>query len=200
MAITVEMIRELREVTGAGVLDAKKALEANEGDFEKAVDALREKGLARAEKRADREANEGVIEMYSHLANRVGVMVEVNCETDFVARNEQFQDLAHDIALHIAAMDPRYLSREDVPQADLERETEVLRAQAKAEGKPDDIVEKVVQGRLNKFYKDFVLLEQPFIKDESVTVGDLVNNTIAVIGENIVVRRFIRYELGEAID
>ncbi len=200
MAITVEMIRKLREVTGAGVLDAKKALEASAGDFEKAVDALREKGLARAEKRSDRAANEGLIEMYSHLANRVGVMVEVNCETDFVARNEQFKELAHDIALHIAAADPKYLSREDVPQADLDREAEVLRAQARAEGKPEDVVEKVVQGRLNKFYKDFVLLEQPFIKDESVTVGDLVNNAIAVIGENIIVRRFVRYELGEAID
>lgn len=200
MDITVEMIRELRETTGAGVLDAKKALEAAGGDFDKAVDSLREKGLARAEKRADRAANEGVIEMYSHLANRVGVMVEVNCETDFVARNEQFQALAHDIALQIAAADPKYLSRDDVPQEELDRELEVLRAQARAEGKPDNIVEKVVQGRLNKFYKEKVLLEQPFIKDESMTVEDLVNNLIAVIGENIVVRRFVRYELGEAID
>ncbi|MFW6042355.1 MAG: translation elongation factor Ts [Chloroflexota bacterium] len=197
MEITVDMIRELREATGAGVLDAKKALEAADGDFDKAAAALRKKGLARAEKRADREAKEGVIEVYSHLANRVGVMVEVNCETDFVARNEQFQDLAHDLALHVAAMSPRYVSREDVPADVLENQLSSLRAEAEGEGKPEDIIEKIVQGRLEKFYKDTVLLEQPFVKDEDMTVETLVNNTIAVLGENILVRRFVRYELGE---
>lgn len=197
MEITVDMIRELREATGAGVLDAKKALEAADGDFDKAAAALRKKGLARAEKRSDREAKEGVIEVYSHLANRVGVMVEVNCETDFVARNEQFQDLAHDLALHVAAMSPRYVSREDVPADVLENQLSSLRAEAEGEGKPEDIIEKIVQGRLEKFYKDTVLLEQPFVKDEDMTVETLVNNTIAVLGENILVRRFVRYELGE---
>lgn len=200
MDVSIEQIKELREVTGAGVLDAKKALVSAEGDFDKAVDALREKGLARAAKRADREANEGVIEMYSHLGQRVGVMLELNSETDFVARNEMFQELAHDIALHIAAMDPQYISREEVPQADLDRESDVLRAQAEQEGKPDHIIEKIVRGRLEKFYKETVLLEQPFVKDEELTVQELINNAISVLGENIVLRRFARYELGEAID
>lgn len=199
MDVTVEQIKELREVTGAGVLDAKKALVAANGDFDKAVDALREKGLARAAKRADREAKEGLIEMYSHLANRVGVMLELNSESDFVARTDMFSDLAHEIALHIAAMDPKYVSREDVPQQDLERELDVLRAQAKAEGKPDAIVEKIVAGRMDKFYEETVLLEQPFVKDDSKKVQDLINDAIAQLGENIVLRRFVRYELGEAI-
>ena len=200
MDVSIEQIKELREATGAGVLDAKKALVAADGDFDKAVDALREKGLARAAKRADREANEGVIEMYSHLGQRVGVMLELNSETDFVARNELFQDLAHDIALHVAAMAPEYLSREEVPQEDLDREAEVLRAQAEKEGKPEQIIEKIVSGRLEKFYKETVLLEQPFVKDEEITVQELINNTISVLGENIVLRRYVRYELGEAIE
>lgn len=200
MDVSIEQIKELREATGAGVLDAKKALVAAEGDFDKAVDALREKGLARAAKRADREANEGVIEMYSHLGQRVGVMLELNSETDFVARNEMFQDVAHDIALHVAAMAPEYLSREEVPQEDLDREIEVLRAQAEKEGKPEHIIEKIVQGRLDKFYKDTVLLEQPFVKDEEITVQDLINNAISVLGENIILRRYARYELGEALE
>lgn len=200
MDVSIEQIKELREATGAGVLDAKKALVAAEGDFDKAVDALREKGLARAAKRADREANEGVIEMYSHLGQRVGVMLELNSETDFVARNEMFQDVAHDIALHVAAMAPEYLSREEVPQEDLDREIEVLRAQAEKEGKPEHIIEKIVQGRLDKFYKDTVLLEQPFVKDEEITVQDLINNAISVLGENIILRRYVRYELGEALE
>lgn len=199
MDVTVEQIKELREVTGAGVLDAKKALVAANGDFDKAVDALREKGLARAAKRADREAKEGLIEMYSHLANRVGVMLELNSESDFVARTEMFGALAHEIALHIAAMDPKYVSREDVPQEDLERELEVLRAQTKAEGKPDAIIEKIVSGRMEKFYEETVLLEQPFVKDDSKKVKDLINDAISQLGENIVLRRFVRYELGEAI-
>lgn len=200
MDVSIEQIKELRQATGAGVLDAKKALVAADGDYDKAVDALREKGLARAAKRAGREANEGVIEMYSHLGQRVGVMLELNSETDFVARNEMFQDVAHDIALHVAAMAPEYLSREEVPQEDLDREIEVLRAQAEKEGKPEHIIEKIVAGRLEKFYKDTVLLEQPFVKDEEITVQDLINNAISVLGENIILRRYVRYELGEAIE
>lgn len=199
MDVTVEQIKELREMTGAGVLDAKKALIAAEGNMDKAVDALREKGLARMAKRADRTANEGVIEMYSHLANRVGVMLELNSESDFVARTDLFRSLAHEIALHIAAMDPKYLSRDEAPREDIERELDVLRAQAQAEGKPEQIVEKIVGGRLEKFYQETVLLEQPFVKDDSKTVKDLIDDATVQLGENIVLRRFVRYELGEAI-
>jgi elongation factor Ts len=199
MDITVEQIKELREITGAGVLDAKKALIAAEGNMDKAVDALREKGLARMAKRADRTANEGIIEMYSHLANRVGVMLELNSESDFVARTDLFRNLAHEIALHIAAMDPKYLSREDVPRDEIDRELEVLRAQALAEGKPEQVVERIVSGRLEKFYQENVLLEQPFVKDDSKTVKDLIDDVTVQLGENIVLRRFVRYELGEAI-
>ena len=200
MEVSIEQIKALREETGAGVLDAKQALVKADGDYDKAVDELRRKGLAQAKKRADREANEGVIELYSHLDKRVGVMLELNSETDFVARNDQFQELAHDLALHIAAMDPRYVSREDVPEEDVEREKAVLQAQAEKEGKPEHILEKIVSGRLNKFYQETVLLEQPFVKDESITVEQLINETIGVLGENIVLRRFARYELGEAVD
>lgn len=198
MKITTAMVKELREATGAGVLEAKKALEANNGDFEKAVDALREKGLARAAKRAGREASEGVIELYAHPGNRVGVMLELNCETDFVARNELFQNLAHDLALHIAAMQPRYMQPEDVPEDELNRELDVLRAQAAAEGKPANVVEKIVAGRVNKFYEETCLLEQPFVKDEKVKVKDLITDAISALGENVIIRRFVRYELGEA--
>lgn len=198
--VTTEMVKRLRDATGAGVLDAKKALEAADGNFEEAVDALRAKGAALAAKRADREASEGVIETYTHLASRIGVMLELNCETDFVARNEQFQELAHDLALHVAAMNPQYLSREDVPQADLERETEVLKEQAAAEGKPTHIVDKIVEGRLKKFYGEKCLMEQPFVKNEDVTVEELITDAIGTIGENIVLRRFARFELGETID
>lgn len=199
MDVSVEKIKELREATGAGVLDSKKALEAADGDFDKAVEALREKGLAQAAKRSGREASEGVIEVYSHLANRVGVMLELNCETDFVARNDHFQELAHDLVLHVAAMNPQYISREDVPAQVLERKMEDLRAEAESEGKPEHVVEKIVQGRLNKFYEEEVLLEQPFVKDDSLTVETLINNTVAVLGENIILRRFVRYELGETV-
>ena len=200
MKITAQMVKELRETTGAGILEAKKALEATDGDYDKAVDILREKGAARAAKRSGREANEGVIELYAHPGNRVGVMVEINCETDFVGRNEQFRDLAHDIALHIAAASPVYLTRDEVPQADLDREVEVLRNQALAEGKPEQIVEKIVSGRMNKFYEETVLMDQPFIKDDSMTIEQLVTDSIRTTGENIKIRRFARYELGESLD
>jgi elongation factor Ts len=194
------MVKELRAVTGAGVLEAKKALEEHNGDFNKAVDMLREKGAARAAKRADRTAKEGIIELYAHPGNRVGVMLELNCETDFVARNEQFRDLAHNLALHIAAASPRYLNVEDVPAEELERETSVLKAQALAEGKPEAVVEKVVSGRIAKFYEEMCLLEQPFVKDEKVKIKDMLADAIRTTGENIVVRRFARYELGEALE
>ena len=182
-----------------GILDAKKALESSDGDFDKAADILREKGAARAAKRAGREVSEGVIEVYAHPGSRVGVMLELNCETDFVARNEQFLELAHDLALHIAAMNPRYLSKEDVPSDELEREIAVLRAQALAEGKPEQIVDKIVDGRIKKYYEEFCLLEQPFVRDDKVAIGQLITNAISSTGENIRIRRFVRYELGESL-
>lgn len=200
MGISIEKIKELRELTGAGVLDAKNALEAAGGDFEAATNALRAKGLKQAEKRSDRETTEGVIEVYSHLANRVGVMVELNCETDFVAMNEEFQELAHDLALHVAAMAPKYVSREDVPEDVREEKAAEIRSDAQAEGKPDDVVEKIVEGRLNKFYSETVMLEQPFVKDDSVIIDDLIKNGMSKLGENITLRRFVRYELGEPLD
>lgn len=200
MEITAEMVKELRNVTGAGVLDAKKALEATGGDFDKAADLLREKGAARAAKRADRAANEGVIELYAHPGNRIGVILELNCETDFVARGEDFQALAHELALQIAAAGPRYISKDDVATGELDREIAVLRAQALAEGKPEQIVEKIVSGRLSKFYEEMCLLEQPYVKDESIKVSDMITDVIRKTGENIVVRRFARYELGEGLE
>ena len=200
MAITTAMVKELREATGAGVLEAKKALEQHDGDFNKAVDMLREKGAARAAKRADRSANQGLIELYTHPGNRVGVMLELNCETDFVAMNAQFRELAHNLALHIAAAAPRYMNIEDVPAAELEREMSVLKAQALAEGKPEAVAEKIVAGRLNKFYEEICLMEQPFVKDEKVKIKDMVTDAIRMTGENVIVRRFARYELGESLE
>jgi elongation factor Ts len=199
MQITTEMVRELRSATGAGVLEAKKALEQTSGDFNKAVDVLREKGAARAAKRADRAAKEGLIELYAHPGNRVGVMLELNCETDFVARNEQFQVLAHNLALHIAAAAPRYLTAEEVPAEELERELSVLRAQALSEGKPEAHLEKIIAGRVQKFYEEMCLLEQPYIRDEKVKIKDMLTEAVRTIGENIFVRRFSRYELGEPL-
>ena len=199
MKISAAMVKELRTATGAGILDAKKALEATDGDFDKAADILREKGAARAAKRTGREASEGVIEVYEHPGNRVGVMLELNCETDFVARNEQFLELAHDLALHIAAMNPQYMKAEDVPSEELDREVAVLRNQALAEGKPEEIADKIVAGRIKKFYGEFCLLDQPFVKDDKFTIQDLITNAISVTGENIKIRRFIRYELGEVL-
>ncbi len=197
--ITTEQIKELRAATGAGVLDCRKALEQANGDFEKAVDYLREKGLATAAKRADRQASEGVVELYSHGDGRVGVMVEVNCETDYVARSEMFRTLAHEIALQIAAMAPRYLRPEDIPAEVYEREAAVARARAREEGKPEAIIERIVEGRLEKFKDEVCLLRQPYIRDESITVEKLLLQNIAAIGENIVIRRFVRWELGESL-
>lgn len=200
MAITAEMVKELRGLTGAGVLEAKKALEQTEGDFEKAIDILREKGAARAAKRADRAAKEGLIELYAHPGGRVGVMLELNCESDFVARTEGFRELAHNLALHIAAAAPRYLRAEDVPATEIERETAVLKAQAMSEGKPEAIAEKIVAGRITKFYEEICLLEQPFVKDEKVKIKDMLADAVRTTGENMMVRRFVRYQLGEALE
>jgi elongation factor Ts len=199
MTITTQMVKDLRQATGAGILDAKKALEEVNGNFDKAVDLLREKGLAKAAKKVGREVREGVVEVYAHPGSRVGVMLEINCETDFVARNEQFQQLAHDLALQVAAMSPRYLAVEDVSEEDLAREREVVRAQTLAEGKPAAVVDKIVTGRMQKYYEETCLLEQPFVKDESVKIKDLLKAAISQLGENIIVRRFVRYELGEPL-
>ena len=193
------MVKELREATSAGILDAKNALIKADGDYDKAVDILREKGAARAAKRSDRSANEGTIELYAHPGDRLGVMLELNCETDFVARTEQFQELAHNLALHIAAMSPRYLKREDVDPAELDREVEVLKSQALADGKPEAIVEKIVAGRVSKFYGEICLMEQPFIKDDSITINEMLLDAIRRTGENIIIRRFARFELGEEL-
>ena len=200
MEITADMVKELRAATGAGVLDCRKALQESNGDFEKAVDFLREKGMATAAKRADREASNGVVELYSHGGGRVGVMVEVNCETDFVARSEQFRNMAHEMALQIAASAPKYIKADEIPAAELDHEAEIARARAKEEGKPDAVTEKIVEGRLEKFKDEVVLLRQPYIRDESITVEKLLLQTVAAIGENLVVRRFQRWELGEGVN
>ncbi|RPI34695.1 MAG: translation elongation factor Ts [Chloroflexota bacterium] len=198
MAITTEQIKELREATGAGILDCRKALETSGGDFDKAVDYLREKGLAKATKRADREASEGVLELYSHGNGRVGVMVEINCETDFVARSQQFRTFAHEVGLQIAAAAPLYIRSEDVPETVLEHERQIARARALEEGKPEAVVDRIVEGRLEKFKDEFCLLRQPYIRDESITIEQLLHQNIAAIGENVVIRRFVRWEVGES--
>lgn len=197
MAISTEQIKELRAATGAGILDCRKALEQANGDFDKAVDVLREKGLAKAAKRASREASDGVIEMYSHGNGRVGVMVELNCETDFVARSEAFRTLAHEIALQIAAMSPQYISNDDIPADVLEHERAIARKQALDEGKPEKIVDRIVEGRLKKFKDEVCLLNQTSIRDDKVTIQDMINEAVVSLGENIIVRRFVRWTLGE---
>jgi elongation factor Ts len=199
MAITIEQIKELREATGAGILDCRTALEAANGDFNKAFDYLREKGLAKAAKRSDRDASEGVLELYSHGQGRVGVMVEVNCETDFVARSESFRSLAHEIGLQIAASAPLYVSPEQIPDEVIERERQVARARTLDEGKPEAVVDRIVEGRLEKYKDEVCLLRQPYIRDESITVDQLIHQNIAALGENIVIRRFVRWEVGEGI-
>lgn len=200
MEITTEMIKELRAATSAGISDCRNALIESNGDFQKAVDWLREKGVATAAKRADREASQGVVELYSHGGGRVGVMVEVNCETDFVARSEKFRELAHELALQIAASAPRYIKAEEIPAEVLEHEAEIARARVKEEGKPDNVAEKIVAGRLEKFKDEAVLMRQAYIRDESITVEKLVLQAVGAIGENIVVRRFQRWELGERLE
>ncbi|MDT8898106.1 MAG: translation elongation factor Ts [Thermanaerothrix sp.] len=198
--ITTDMIKQLREATNAGILDCRKALEQAEGDFKKAVDILREKGLASAAKRADRKASEGVIELYSHGNGRVGVMVEVNCETDFVGKSEKFRHFAHELALQIAASAPLYIREEDIPQEVLDHEAQIAAAKAREEGKPEHIIPRIVEGALNKFKDETVLLRQRYIRDESLTVQDLLNDVRVALGENIVIRRFVRWALGETTE
>ncbi len=199
MEITAKMVKDLREATGAGPLDCKKALESTSGDMEKAVDFLREKGLARAAKKlgAGRTMNEGVIQVYAHHNSRLGVLVEVNCETDFVAKTDQFQQFAHDVSLHIANLAPEYINREDVPEAVVQAEREIQRRRAIEEGKPENIAEKVAEGRMEKFFEEIVLMEQHFIKDDDKTIAQLLSETVAGVGESIQIRRFARFALGE---
>ena len=196
-AVTHEMVKDLREKTGAGIMDCKRALSEAGGDMDKALDILRQKGLAIAAKKAARETKEGLISSYIHAGGRIGVLVEVNCETDFVARNPEFQELVKDIAMQIAWSNPSYLKREEVPPSILEKEREIYRAQARETGKPEHVIEKIVDGKIEKFLNDSCLLEQPFIKDSSVTLSDLILQKIAKTGENISVKRFVRYQLGE---
>ncbi len=195
-AISAQLVKELRQATGAGVLDCKEALEANDGDLDKAVVYLREKGMAAAARRASREAKEGLVGSYIHAGSKVGALVEVNCETDFVAHTDEFQELAHDLAMQVVAAKPSYLTPEDVPAEILEEEKVKYREQMRDSGKPDQIVERVVEGKLQKFYEEACLMEQPFIKDNAITVGELVKQKNALLGENIVVRRFVRLEVG----
>lgn len=196
MEITTEMIKELREATGCGVLDCRAALRDADGDFDKASDILREKGLAKAAKRASKEASEGIIEVYSHGEGRLAVMVEVNCETDFVGRSEDFISLAHELALQVAAANPLYLTEEDIPQAALDHEAEIAASRAKEEGKPEKVVPMMVEGYLKKYKEETVLMQQPYVRDNSMTVQDLINEQVIKLGEKIVVRRFVRWELG----
>jgi len=198
MEVTTEMIKQLRAATSAPMLDCRKALQEADGDFNKAVDWLREKGMATAAKRADRDASNGTVELYSHGNGRVGVMVEINCETDFVARAEQFRTLAHEIALQIAASAPKYITAEEIPAAELEHEAEIARARAKEEGKPEKMMDKIIEGRIEKFKDEVCLMRQPYIRDESLTIEKLVLQNVAAIGENVIVRRFHRWELGES--
>ena len=200
MEITAALVKELREITGAGMMDAKKALVATDGDKEKAIDFLREKGLAAAAKKADRVAAEGLVYSYIHGNGRIGVLVEVNCETDFVAQTEGVKELCKDVAMQIAAAKPAYLKREEVPEDVIEHEKEVLRQQALNEGKPEKIVEKMIIGRIEKYYKENCLLDQEFIKDSDKSVGQVITEAVAKIGEKIDVRRYVRYELGEGLE
>lgn len=202
--ITATAVKQLREKTGAGMMECKNALVEAEGNEEKAVDILRERGLASAKKREGRIAAEGIVGSYIHMGGKVGVLVELNCETDFVARGEEFQQLVKDIAMHVAAAEPRYVTREEVPAGVLDKEREILRAQTKNEpknaNKPDQVIDQIVEGRLNKFYEENVLVDQPFVKDSAKTIGELVTEKTAKTGERIAVRRFTRYKMGEGLE
>ncbi len=200
MHIDAQVVKALREKTGAGMMDCKKALQEAGGDEEKAVNALREKGLAKAAKRAGRAANQGIVDSYIHLGGKIGVLVEVNCETDFVARNDDFREFTRNICLQVAATNPSYLSREDVPESVLESERQVIKAQALHEGKPEKVIDKIVDGRIDKYYKENCLLEQAYVKNEDITINELLTDLIARIGENIVIRRFSRFEVGEGLE
>jgi elongation factor Ts len=202
--ISAQAVKALREKTGAGIMECKAALIEAGGDEEKAIDVLRKRGLASARKREGRATTEGIVGSYIHMGGKIGVLVEVNCETDFVARNPEFQQFVHEIAMHVCAVEPRYIRREDVPEAEIQKEREIARDQAladpKLKGKPESVIEKVIEGRLTKFFAETVLEEQPFIKDQAKTVSELVKEMIARTGENVRIRRFTRYKLGEDMD
>ena len=200
MSVSAAQIKELREKTGAGILDCREALESSAGDMDKAIELLREKGLAAAEKRAGRLTNAGVLDLYSHGEGRIGVMVEVNCETDFVARTEEFRTFAHEIALQIAANSPLFLSEEDVPEEVVSQEKETTRTFALEEGKPEKVIDRIVEGKLEKYYEQSCLLRQPYIRDDSMTVEELMKEMISTVGENISIRRFVRWTVGEGSD
>lgn len=199
MSITSTMVKELRDKTGAGIMDCKEALKVSIGDFEKAIDYLRKKGMSAATKRSSKAAKDGVIASYIHMGGRIGVLVEVNCETDFVAKTDDFQLLAKDLTMHVAAANPLYVKAEDIPSDIIEREKEIYKSQALAEKKPEKIWDKIIEGKLKKYYEDVCLLNQKFIKDTDITVEILLNNMIAKTGENIVIRRFVRFQLGEEL-
>jgi elongation factor Ts len=197
MEIPAKLVKELRERTNAGFSDCRAALVEASGDIERAIDVLRKKGQAAAAKKATREASEGLIGHYIHAGGKIGVIVEINCESDFVARTEAFQNLCHDVAMHIAAVDPRYVRREDVTPEMLEKEREIYMAQARATGKPEQVIQKIVQGKMEKFYEETCLYEQHYIKDETMTIGEKINQAISNLGENITIRRFSRFKVGE---
>lgn len=198
MELSAEMIKELRERTGISIMECKKALEESGGDIEKAIEILRKRGFARAKEKIDRETSEGLVYAYIHLDGKIGVLVEVNCETDFVARNEEFRELTKNIAMQIAAAKPKYIVPEDIPAEEIEKEKEIIREQLKDSKKPAEIIEKIVQGKLSKFFEEVCLLEQPFIRDDKIKVREFIASYIAKFGENIRVRRFARFELGKA--
>ncbi len=198
MTVTAEMVKDLREKTGAGIIDCKKALTETGGDIEKAVEYLRLKGIADASKKTGRSTSEGVVGAYIHSGGKIGVLIEVNCETDFVAKTDEFQELVKDLAMHIAAMNPRYLRREDVPREVIEKEKTIYATQAKEEGKPEKIIDRIVEGRLEKFFAENCLLEQAFVKDPEIRISELIASKISATGENISIRRFTRYQLGVA--
>lgn len=200
MSVSTDLIKELREETGAGVLECKKALEEAAGDLERATEIIHERGLAKAAKRSGRETAAGVLDLYDHGGGRVGVMVEVNCETDFVARTDEFRELAHEMSLQVAATSPRWLTEEDVPETVLEEQRAAYAQQAQSEGKPEEVVDRIVEGRMTKFLDESCLLRQPYVRDDSLTVEELLKEHIATIGENIQVRRFVRWEVAEDIE
>ncbi len=197
LAVTAQQVQELRRKSGAGVMDCKRALEESGGDLEEAATLLRKQGMARADARVSRPATEGVVASYIHAGGKIGVLVELNCETDFVARTDEFQELARNLAMHIAAEEPRYVRQEEVPEEVIAREKEVYRALAIKEGRPEKVLDRIVEGRLKKFYSQVCVLDQPYVRDDEKTVGELLKETMGRLGENIVVRRFVRYQLGE---
>ncbi len=199
MEISAKVVKELREKTGAGMMDCKRALEEAAGDMDESIKILRTKGMASADKKAARTANEGLVDSYIHMGGKIGVLVEVNCETDFVARNEEFKAFVHDVAMQVAAASPRWVSREDVPEEERAKEMDIYTAQAQETGKPANVVEKIAEGKLNKWYEQVVLLDQPFVKEPSVTIDQLRRELIGKIGENIGIRRFARFQLGEEL-